>query len=121
MSAQAAPARAGGGASRRLALAILCAGQLMVILDGTIVNVALPSIQESLGFSPSGLGWVVNAYLIPFGGLLLLSGRSATSSAAHASSPPAWWCSPWPRCSAVWHGTRPYCSHPASSRARAAP
>ncbi|MES9521236.1 MFS transporter [Streptomyces capoamus] len=75
MSAQAAPARAGGGASRRLALAILCAGQLMVILDGTIVNVALPSIQESLGFSPSGLGWVVNAYLIPFGGLLLLSGR----------------------------------------------
>ncbi|MFJ9692232.1 MFS transporter [Kitasatospora sp. NPDC101183] len=47
----------------------------MVILDGTIVNVALPSIQHSLGFSPSGLGWVVNAYLVPFGGLLLLAGR----------------------------------------------
>ncbi|MFF5442300.1 MFS transporter [Streptomyces achromogenes] len=61
--------------SRRLAPAILCAGQLMVILDGTIVNVALPAIQESLGFSSSALGWVVNAYLIPFGGLLLLSGR----------------------------------------------
>jgi EmrB/QacA subfamily drug resistance transporter len=75
MSAQAVPARAGTGASRRLALAILCAGQLMVILDGTIVNVALPAVQESLGFSPSNLGWVVNAYLIPFGGLLLLSGR----------------------------------------------
>ncbi|WP_053708848.1 MFS transporter [Streptomyces sp. NRRL B-3648] len=75
MSAQAVAARAGSGASRWLALAILCAGQLMVILDGTIVNVALPSIQESLGFSPSNLGWVVNAYLIPFGGLLLLSGR----------------------------------------------
>ncbi|MEU1666584.1 MFS transporter [Streptomyces sparsogenes] len=61
--------------SRWPALAVLCAGQLMVILDGTIVNVALPSIQQSLGFSQSSLGWVVNAYLIPFGGLLLLSGR----------------------------------------------
>ncbi|MEU1806835.1 MFS transporter [Streptomyces sp. NPDC019937] len=47
----------------------------MVILDGTIVNVALPSIQRDLGFSSSGLAWVVNAYLVPFGGLLLLSGR----------------------------------------------
>ncbi|MEU3569792.1 MFS transporter [Kitasatospora sp. NPDC036755] len=56
-------------------MAILCAGQLMVILDGTIVNVALPSIQSDLGFSQSSLAWVVNAYLIPFGGLLLLSGR----------------------------------------------
>ncbi|WP_322747788.1 MULTISPECIES: MFS transporter [unclassified Frankia] len=61
--------------SRWLALAILCAGQLMVILDGTVVSVALPSIQDSLGFSQSSLAWVVNAYLIPFGGLLLLSGR----------------------------------------------
>ncbi|QKW25640.1 MFS transporter [Streptomyces seoulensis] len=64
-----------GQASRRRALAILCVGQLMVILDGTVVNVALPAVQESLGFSPAGLGWVVNAYLIPFGGLLLLAGR----------------------------------------------
>ncbi|TRV74306.1 MFS transporter, partial [Streptomyces sp. 130] len=47
----------------------------MVILDGTIVNVALPAIQRDLGFSPSGLAWVVNIYLVPFGGLLLLSGR----------------------------------------------
>ncbi|MEV0704002.1 MFS transporter [Saccharopolyspora sp. NPDC050389] len=62
-------------ASRWFALAVLCAGQLMVILDGTIVNVALPAIQEDLGFSPSGLTWVVNAYLVPFGGLLLLAGR----------------------------------------------
>ncbi|ARF58241.1 MFS transporter [Streptomyces gilvosporeus] len=61
--------------SRWSALAVLCAGQLMVILDGTIVNVALPSIQRDLGFSPSDLAWVVNAYLVPFGGLLLLSGR----------------------------------------------
>ncbi|MEU8687994.1 MFS transporter [Streptomyces sp. NPDC048665] len=61
--------------SRWSALAVLCAGQLMVILDGTIVNVALPSIQQDLGFSSSGLAWVVNAYLVPFGGLLLLAGR----------------------------------------------
>src|SRR5437762_4025272 len=62
--------------SRRwLALLVLCAGFLMIILDATIVNVALPTIQKDLGFSQSGLAWVVNAYLIAFGGLLLLAGR----------------------------------------------
>ncbi len=61
--------------SRWLALMVLCAGMLMVILDQTIVNVALPTIQTDLGFSASGLAWVVNAYLIAFGGLLLLAGR----------------------------------------------
>src|SRR4051812_24950192 len=61
--------------SRWLALVVLCAGMLMIILDQTIVNVALPSIQRDLGFSQSGLAWVVNAYLIAFGGLLLLAGR----------------------------------------------
>ncbi|MCX0245290.1 MFS transporter [Streptomyces drozdowiczii] len=61
--------------SRWRALAVLCAGQLMVILDGTVVNVALPAVQRDLGFSPSALAWVVNIYLVPFGGLLLLSGR----------------------------------------------
>ncbi len=60
---------------RKLALYTLCVGMLMIILDGTIVNVALPSIQDDLGFSQSSLAWVVNAYLIPFGGLLLLAGR----------------------------------------------
>ena len=60
---------------KMLALYVLCTGFLMIILDGTIVNVALPSIQDDLGFSQSNLAWVVNAYLIPFGGLLLLSGR----------------------------------------------
>jgi EmrB/QacA subfamily drug resistance transporter len=60
---------------RWLALYVLCAGMLMIVLDVTIVNVALPSIQDSLGFSQSNLAWVVNAYLIPFGGLLLLAGR----------------------------------------------
>jgi EmrB/QacA subfamily drug resistance transporter len=60
---------------RWLALTVLCGGILMIILDGTIVNVALPSIQRDLGFSQSSLAWVVNSYLIAFGGLLLLSGR----------------------------------------------
>jgi EmrB/QacA subfamily drug resistance transporter len=61
--------------TRWLALYVLCAGMLMIVLDVTIVNVALPSIQDDLGFSQSSLAWVVNAYLIPFGGLLLLAGR----------------------------------------------
>src|SRR5467141_4254038 len=61
--------------SRWLALVVLCAGMLMIVLDATIVNVALPSIQRDLGFSQSSLAWVVNAYLIAFGGLLLLAGR----------------------------------------------
>src|SRR5713226_9581816 len=61
--------------SRWLALIILCTGFLMIVLDQTIVNVALPSIQRDLGFSQAGLAWVVNAYLIAFGGLLLLAGR----------------------------------------------
>jgi EmrB/QacA subfamily drug resistance transporter len=61
--------------SRWLALYVLCAGMLMIVLDITIVNVALPSIQDDLGFSQSNLAWVVNAYLVPFGGLLLLAGR----------------------------------------------
>jgi EmrB/QacA subfamily drug resistance transporter len=60
---------------RWLALYVLCAGMLMIVLDITIVNVALPSIQDDLGFSQNDLAWVVNAYLIPFGGLLLLAGR----------------------------------------------
>src|SRR3954463_7795689 len=61
--------------TRWLALYVLCAGMLMIVLDVTIVNVALPTIQQDLGFSQSSLAWVVNAYLIAFGGLLLLAGR----------------------------------------------
>ena len=58
-----------------IALYVLCAAMLMIVLDATIVNVALPSIQDDLGFSQSSLAGVVNAYMIPFGGLLLLAGR----------------------------------------------
>jgi EmrB/QacA subfamily drug resistance transporter len=61
--------------TRWMALVVLCVGMLMIVLDATIVNVALPSIQDDLGFSQSSLAWVVNAYLIAFGGLLLLAGR----------------------------------------------
>src|SRR5947208_11420504 len=61
--------------SRWMALVVLCVGMLMIVLDATVVNVALPSIQSDLGFSQSALAWVVNAYLIAFGGLLLLAGR----------------------------------------------
>jgi EmrB/QacA subfamily drug resistance transporter len=66
---------AGSDRSRWIALYVLCVGMLMIVLDVTIVNVALPSIQSDLGFSQSSLAWVVNAYLIAFGGLLLLAGR----------------------------------------------
>jgi EmrB/QacA subfamily drug resistance transporter len=65
----------GAGDSRWLALVVLCAGILMIVLDATIVNVALPSIRSDLGFTQSSLAWVVNAYLIAFGGVLLLAGR----------------------------------------------
>ena len=61
--------------NRWTALVVLCVGMLMIVLDVTIVNVALPSIQDDLGFSQASLAWVVNAYLIAFGGLLLLAGR----------------------------------------------
>jgi EmrB/QacA subfamily drug resistance transporter len=60
---------------RWLALTILCLGDLMIVLDATIVNVALPSIREHLGFTETSLAWVVNAYLLTFGGFLLLGGR----------------------------------------------
>ncbi|HXC40374.1 MAG TPA: MFS transporter, partial [Burkholderiales bacterium] len=60
---------------RWLALWILCLGDLMIVLDTTIVNVALPSIRTDLGFSDTSLVWVVNAYMLTFGGFLLLGGR----------------------------------------------
>ncbi|HXQ55605.1 MAG TPA: MFS transporter, partial [Actinomycetes bacterium] len=69
------------GAARRgyhpaLALAVIAASQLMVVLDATIVNIALPQMQQALGFSTTSLSWVLNAYTLTFGGLLLLGGRA---------------------------------------------
>src|ERR1700710_1193436 len=63
--------------SRWLTLAVLAVAQFMVVLDVTIVNLALPAIQTDLGFTADGLQWVVNAYTLAFGGLLLLGGRAA--------------------------------------------
>src|SRR6476660_8820106 len=76
---------AAGGPRPGLALFVLAAAQLMVVLDATIVNVALPHIQRALGFSGSGLEWVVNAYALTFGGLLLLS--AASLAGGFATSP----------------------------------
>src|SRR5437016_12578413 len=71
-----APSAARAGERRRwVALAVLCLGQLMMVLDATIVNVALPSIQRDLHFTQQNLTWVMNGYLITFGGFLLLAGR----------------------------------------------
>ena len=67
--------RIAGTGARWLALYALCLGDLMIVLDMNIVNVALPSIQADLGFSQTALAWVVNAYMLTFGGFLLLSGR----------------------------------------------
>src|SRR5438270_12958377 len=65
----------GRSSGRWFALMVLCLGALMIVLDTTIVNVALPSIRQDLGFSETSLAWVVNAYLLTFGGFLLLAGR----------------------------------------------
>ncbi len=76
---RAAAAGADAGPVRRhlgLALVLIATAQLMVVLDATIVNVALPDVQKALGFSGTGLEWVVNAYALTFGGLLLLGGRA---------------------------------------------
>jgi EmrB/QacA subfamily drug resistance transporter len=77
MSAIAAPPTTQRHVSPWLVLVIACLAQFMVVLDATIVNVALPSIQKGLNFSPSSLQWVVNAYTLVFGGFLLLGGRAA--------------------------------------------
>src|SRR5580704_11067220 len=75
------PVSPGRGIARRLAhpsvlLAVILTAQMMVVLDATIVNVALPHIQEDLGFSTSALSWVLNAYILTFGGFMLLGARA---------------------------------------------
>ncbi|GAA2238577.1 MULTISPECIES: MFS transporter [Kitasatospora] len=74
--AKAPPARARRGRHPGIALTVIAATQLMVVLDITIVNIALPHIQQALAFSTTELSWVVNAYTLTFGGLLLLGGRT---------------------------------------------
>src|SRR4051794_32503851 len=81
---------------RWLALYVLCVGMLMIVLDVTVVNVALPSIKQDLGFSQSSLAWVVNAYLIAFAGCSSWPDASATSSGGRTSSWPGSHCSRWP-------------------------
>jgi len=75
--------------ARWIALVVVCLGQLMSIVDGTIVNVALPQIQRELHFTQSNLTWVLNGYLITFGSFLLLAGRlgDPPSSPPPASGP----------------------------------
>jgi EmrB/QacA subfamily drug resistance transporter len=76
-TAPAAPAQAGTETNRWVVLVLVCLAQFMVVLDATIVNVALPSIQHDLDFSPANLAWIINSYTLLFGGFLLLGGRAA--------------------------------------------
>ena len=95
-----APAGPPDPAARRrwLALAVLAVAQFMIFLDETVVNVALPSIKTSLGFSEPSLAWVINAYVLLFGGLILLGGRAADLACCwriFLAGPPS---SAWRRC-----------------------
>src|SRR6266536_285050 len=87
--AQGAAVARAAGPRLGLALLVIATAQLMVVLDATIVNVALPHIQRALGFSGSGLEWVVNAYALTFGGLLLLGGRSVQGAGGALVAPAA--------------------------------
>src|SRR6476469_6023859 len=83
-------------------LVVVCFGQFMIVLDTTIVNVALPAIQVDLGFSPSALTWVVNAYLIAFGAFLLPAGRLSDLLGSRRVFLTGLGSSPPPRSSAAW-------------------
>lgn len=98
-----APAAAGAGRDRRRwwALGVLVLVQFMLVLDITVVNVALPTIQRDLHFSHAGLTWVIDGYVLTAGGLLLLGGRLETCSAAVGCSSPGSSCSPSRRRSAA--------------------
>ena len=103
----------GGPGSRRWwGLALVAAAQFMVIMDTSIIGVALPKMQADLGFTPEGLSWVFNAYVVAFGGLLLLGGRLVRP----VRRPPAvrhrlgWSCSPGP-----WSPVRPATSGSSSA------
>ena len=115
------PVRAGGPRARAsgrrgLALVILLCAQLMVILDATVVNIALPQIQHGLHFSATSLSWVMNGYTLTFGGLLLLGGRAGDILGRRRMFIAGdRRCSPWPRWPAGWP-TRPGCCWPPGPR-----
>jgi len=92
---------------RWAALIVVCLAQLMIVLDATIVNVALPAIQRDLGFGQAELAWVVNAFLITFGSLLLLAGRLGDLAGRKRVFEGGLISSPSPRCSAAWPRARP--------------
>ena len=106
--------------ARWLALYVLCLGDLMIVLDQSIVNVALPSIRDDLGFSQSSLAWVVNAYLLTFGGFLLLSGRLGDLLGNKRVFIVGTVSSPSPRSPVAWRRPRPGWSSAALSRVSAA-
>ena len=99
-------------------LAILAIAQLMVVLDATIVNIALPSAQRALHFANSERQWIVTAYALAFGSLLLLGGRISTWSAASGRSSSAWPGSRRPPPSAAWPNRLGCSPSPAHARAR---
>ena len=128
-----APVAVGGGATsatsggqaaapRRLGLAlvVIAAAQLMVVLDATIVNVALPHIQDALHFSGTNLEWVVNAYTLAFGGLLLLGGRMGDLLGRRRIFIAGIALFALASLAGGFAQTRPGCSSPGSSRASAA-
>ncbi len=106
------------GSRRVFALAVLCSAWLMIVLDFFIVNVALPTIQEDLGFSRENLQWVVSSYSIAFGGFLLLGGGGRRiSSADGGCSGPGSLSSRWSRSSAGLRGRGACCSPPVPAAA----
>jgi hypothetical protein len=118
MSAAAAQPDAGrtAGVNANVVLAIVAVAQFMVVLDASIVNVALPTIKRDVGFSEQSLSWILNAYTLIFGGFLLLGGGLPTGSGGAGCSWPASRCSPALRWSAGSPSPRACCSSPAGSR-----
>ena len=90
-----------------LALFVICAAQLMIVLDGTIVNIALPHIETDLGFSQANLQWVITIYTLAFGGVLLLGGRLGDLYGRRRMFVWVSPSSPWPRSSPASPRTRP--------------
>jgi MFS transporter, DHA2 family, multidrug resistance protein len=87
-------------------LAVLSVSRLIIIIDDTIINIAVPTLQRELGASASALQWVVDAYIVVFAGLLLSMGRSATASAGSGSCSSGCWCSPGRACWGPTQGRR---------------